>query len=1019
MARLALLWFSLFLQTSKEDQLWQHRNLGKAFYENPATQLQAVEELRKALDLAPDSNRERLNYGLALLRAGRTVEAIAELKRVQARDPKLPHTWFNLGIAHKRNGETDQAAATLERMVQLVPGDAVSQYNLGAVYKLQGKPAQALECFQKAAQLNPALAAPRFQLYNAFRLAGNREEAAKELAQFQALKKAQEVSGTTEDIEWNDFAELYDPIDPSPPPLEILPPRFSKRRIGPGLASPPQAIVFDFDGDGKPDVLIGGQLYRGGSVSVAVPEFQRGKSFTAGDMDNDGFPDLCMLTSGAAELLKNRKGRFEKAAQPLATGEFNKAIWIDYDHDYDLDLLLIGNGKHLLLRNQGTGGFVDRSTDFPFVTGDATDGLRFRVTPDTKANDVLIVYRDRSAVLYADRLAGKYEARDFPAVPADAHSVQARDWNHDGALDLAFSAGGKFHLLANRQGDWTEHPAPGITHGLFCDFNNLGATEVCSGATVYSVGGAARPAEGLQAIAATADFNSDGRPDAISFDANGVYLHVNGTVSRNRWFSTNLTGVKNLKLAPGAEVEVKAGRHYQKQLYEGYPLVFGLGSYAQIDTVRITWPNGLIQNETRQAPGRAATYKEAPRLSGSCPMIFTWDGHQFTFLTDVLGVAPLGASAGDGKYFPTDHDEYVSIPGAALKEREGFYDLRITEELAEVTYLDQLKLITVDHPAGTEVYSNDKWKSPPYPEFKLFQTQRRIYPVRSNKPAFPRTMLNTAGMHTVDLDFGLEAPNQGAFLVLTGWVDWADGSTFLKQSQEPGKELTPPYLQVRDAAGGWRTVIDDMGIPSGKRKTIAVDLSGKFLSASRQVRIVTNLCVYWDEIFLGESVPVQTRLQHLDASEAQLAFHGFSKTVIHPERLQPEHFLYQPAAATSLWNPTSGNYTRYGDVKPLLAREDDMFVIMGAGDEVRVRFPAAPPPPRGWKRDFLLLVDGWAKDSDANTAHSQSVEPLPFHAMRQYPYGSGEAYPRDAAHSGYRTTYNTRPALRLLRSIAP
>ncbi len=38
-------------------------------------------------------------------------------------------------------------------------------------------------------------------------------------------------------------------------------------------------------------------------------------------------------------------------------------------------------------------------------------------------------------------------------------------------------------------------------------------------------------------------------------------------------------------------------------------------------------------------------------------------------------------------------------------------------------------------------------------------------------------------------------------------------------------------------------------------------------------------------------------------------------------------------------------------------------------------FPALKP---GWKRDFLLLVDGWAKDADANTAFSTSVAPLHF-----------------------------------------
>jgi hypothetical protein len=394
--------------------------------------------------------------------------------------------------------------------------------------------------------------------------------------------------------------------------------------------------------------------------------------------------------------------------------------------------------------------------------------------------------------------------------------------------------------------------------------------------------------------------------------------------------------------------------------------------------------------------------------------------------------------AGDGSYFPTDHDEYVFIPGSMLRVRDGAYDLRITEELSEVTYLDQLKLIAVDHPAAVEVYSNDKWKSPPYPEFRLYGTTRRLYPLRARdgsgkdvRPAviardrvyadrFPRRMDNTAATHSLELDFGESAPKEGAFLVLNGWVDWADGSTFRKQAQEPGAALQPPYLQVRDAEGRWQTVIEDMGIPSGKTKTIAVDLSGKFLSASREIRIVSNLCVFWDEIFVGvEEGKPEIRLTELPLRVADLAFHGFSKAVIHPQRRQPEHFHYSPASLASGWNPTAGMYTRYGDVRPLLATPDDRFVIMGSGDEIQLRFDAGDTRlPAGWTRDFLLLVDGWAKDSDPNTAHSQTVEPLPFHGMSQYPYPKGEHYPEDAGHVQYQKQYNTRPALRLLRSLA-
>jgi hypothetical protein len=212
-----------------------------------------------------------------------------------------------------------------------------------------------------------------------------------------------------------------------------------------------------------------------------------------------------------------------------------------------------------------------------------------------------------------------------------------------------------------------------------------------------------------------------------------------------------------------------------------------------------------------------------------------------------------------------------------------------------------------------------------------------------------------------------------------------------------------------------------MGIPSGKPKTIVVDLTGKFLSPSREVRIVTNLCVYWDEIFLlPDARTPQTRMTPLDANAADLHFRGFSRVVIDPKRQQPEQFVYDDVRSVSSWNPTAGFYTRYGDVQPLVTKMDDKLVIMGSGDELKLEYPVdrLPPLPNAWKRDFLLLVDGWAKDADANTAFSQSVTPLPFHAMSAYPYKTDEHFPNDAAHQEYLAQYLTRPALRIIRPLA-
>ena len=122
-----------------EAELWRHRNLGKALFETPTTLPEAAAELKKALQLAPDSFRDRLNYGLALLRSGDRNGGIVELEKAQKQDPALPHTWFNLGVAYKRERRYPEAIRQFERMIELAPDEPVSHYNLGLLYDLTGR----------------------------------------------------------------------------------------------------------------------------------------------------------------------------------------------------------------------------------------------------------------------------------------------------------------------------------------------------------------------------------------------------------------------------------------------------------------------------------------------------------------------------------------------------------------------------------------------------------------------------------------------------------------------------------------------------------------------------------------------------------------------------------------------------------------------------------------------------------------------------------------------------------------
>jgi tetratricopeptide (TPR) repeat protein len=951
---------------SVEERLEQNRNLGKAFYENPTTATEAVTEFKKALDLSPDSNREKLNYALALLHAGKGEQAVALLKEVQKRDPKLPHTWFNLGVYYRKNGDAELAVAQFEAMLKLTPEEPIAHYQLGALYKQLGKTSEAAAQFEIASKQNPLLAGAHFQLYNLYRQLGRADDASKQLQTFQALKKSQEGSAIAEDVDWCNYAEIYDPPRVATAITKDAAPQFDDKTLT-GSVDPKTAGLeaIDTTGKGIVDLLVwssrGVALYRQGmnfAVDSGLSDLKDVIHVAVGDFDNDGLMDLCVLTGAGPLLYRNTGGKFAPFAADLPKQRFERAVWVDYDHDYDLDLVLLG-ASSVAVRNQGVAGFAVRPADLPFVNGKVTDAWKLRSVPDTKAFDIAVRYEDHAPVILLDELGGHYKSAAYDAKPRDPKQLEA-DFDGDGRLDIARIADdGTVHFLRNL------------------------------------------------------------------------------TKSPKHWIRVQLAGVKSLKLGQDAEIEIKAGALYRKQFYTGVPLTFDIGDYTQVDVVRITWMNGLIQNETKQAANKAYKYEEAQRLSGSCPMIWTWNGHQFEFITDVLGVAPLGASDGEGTYFPVDHDEYVWIPGKSLKPVDGQYQVRITEELSEVSYLDQVQLYAVDHPADTQIFTNDKFKAPPYPEYRLFGAKRRVYPRAAHDDKgrdvlpllmktdqkypdqFTRTESGEAETHTLELDFAGSAASGKAALMLRGWVDWPDGSTFRAVSQSRKEGFAFPQLQMQDAAGNWKVVNPDMGMPAGKPKTIAVELN--FLSAGRKLRIVTNLCVYWDEIFLSEDVGAPMVIQSpANLESADLHFRGFSEAVIDRDRKQPDTYLYGGISATSFWNPTPGMYTRFGDVKDLMTKIDDRLVLMGSGDEITLRFSGRtfPPLKPGWTRDYVLKVDGWAKDRDPNTAFSGSVEPLPFHGMSVYPYPKNEHFPDDARHQQWRRDYNTRPALRLIRPLS-
>jgi hypothetical protein len=339
-----------------------------------------------------------------------------------------------------------------------------------------------------------------------------------------------------------------------------------------------------------------------------------------------------------------------------------------------------------------------------------------------------------------------------------------------------------------------------------------------------------------------------------------------------------------------------------------------------------------------------------------------------------------------------------------------------------------LQLLAVAHPIGTEVYPNEGMSDPPKP-FKLFVTHNARPPLSAvddhGNDVLDRIsrldrrwpddfkldpIRGYAREHTLTLKLDDKGKSsERTILLLTGWTDYAWSSDNVAASQA-GKVMKPPSLQVKNRAGNWHTVIGDIGIPVGRPQTVTVDLTGKFLSTSREVRIVTNMRIYWDQILVDTSdgnSPAQ--LARLDPVSADLHWRGFSAEVT-PDDREPFGYDYQHVSFTSPWKTMTGHYTREGDVRELLSKGDDIFAICRPGDEISLSFDATALPtlPKGWTRTFLLYADGFSKEMDINSASPDQVAPLPFHGMSRYPYAWPEHYPLTEARQRYIEKYNTR-----------
>ena len=1035
--------------------------------------LQKLLEAEQALIAAAikDPSNPRVFYNLGLLRRseGKPKEAIEAFQRVVKLDPNDPDTHYFLGTMYSQLQQYDQAITEFQTTLRLQPLHASAEFGLARALQRSGKPDAArehLNTFEHYTKTN--ISAPLTLSYG-------------EQGRYSTAQNAK-----TEESQVGPMI----PVTFVAQPVSLVSPAVGKSGgAGGGLCLLDVMGSGHYDlvamGEGQHAIRVYHSVGDGTWKELPPPQTGldasgQGISCAVGDFDNDGRNDLAVALSDRVVLFRNLGGgKFADVTKSAGITPANRPAgltFVDYDHDGDLDLFVAGRPErtpgatpNVLWRNNGNGTF----TKWTAETGLGGQGTSASVTlsdiNNDRAVDLLVAGSGAAPTVYLNPREGRFQAVplfDVAGLPR-SNGIYVLDFNKDGWMDVAVThddAPG-VTLWRNVDGKRFERvPLPisdavrgwGVTA---VDFDNDGwldlavVIETARGAEVRVLRNLGE--RGFEDVSAklgldklklsnpralvAADVDGDNASDLIVTQLGGppVILRNEGG-NKNHALRIGFKGLADNKTGLGTKVEVFAGNLWQKwevpgaagYLSQGPPEVLaGLGSADHADIVRMLWPTGVLQDEIEVA-AKPVTFTEIDRRGSSCPTLFVWNGEKYEFISDVVGAAVIGHWISPTATNTPRPDEWIRIEGPRLKARNGYFSVRFGEPMEEVNFIDQVRLVAVDHPAGTEVYPDERFlDDPPFASGSPVLTSAPHAPagawddkghdvlalLRNRDHQYVRDFTNLpyagfANMHSLTLGLGPWTSENPLRLFLTGFIEYFSASS-MYAAWQGGLQPVSPYVEAQMPDGTWKRVLDDMGFPAGLPRTIVVDLTGKLPPQSRRIRITTNLQIYWDQILVdnGPEEPNSIRMTELPLAAATLAFRGYPRQVdgATPGDLT---YYYEQASTTGPFSQFRGSYTEYGDVTALLREVDNHFVVFGTGEDIDAEFSAAPLPPLldGWTRDYFFYANGFVKDMDFYEATPFTVADMPFHGMTNYPYTTAEHYPADNAATSYRLDWNDR-----------